>query len=247
MRAAGETANDYARTMNERLPPGQPRPARILVVEDQAALARMTVGVLEEEGFEAESVGDGSEALASIDARPPDAIVLDVMLPGLDGLAVCRTLRDRGHLMPVIMLTARDAIPDRVRGLDAGADDYLVKPFAFEELLARLRALLRRETGHDDALEVADLRLDPIGHTVTRAGRPLELTALEFRLLEFLMRHAGRVLTRDQIVAHVWGYDAEHSSKPVDVYVHYLRKKLDATGGSALLRTVRAVGYSLKA
>lgn len=219
---------------------------RVLVVEDQPALARMLERVLREEGFRVELAFDGPAGLAAAGRQPPDAVVLDVMLPGLDGLAVCRSLRAAGLVMPVIMLTARDAIADRVRGLDAGADDYLVKPFAFEELLARLRAQLRREAAEPERLRVADLVLDPGAHAVQRGGRRIELSALEFRLLEFLMRHPNQVLSRDQIIDHVWGYDADHSSKPVDVYVHYLRKKIDAGWSVRLLRTVRSVGYVLR-
>ncbi len=220
----------------------------VLLVEDDHRLARVLRRLLEDDRHVVEVAHDGESGL-EIATSPAgiEVIILDIGLPDMTGLEVARRVRRAGSEVAILMLTARDTVNDRVIGLDAGADDYLVKPFAFEELLARLRALLRRETAREDeAIEVGDLRLDPVTYTVSRAGRPIELTALEFRLLEFLMRHAGRVLTRDQIVAHVWGYDAEHSSKPVDVYIHYLRRKVDAGEQRPLLHTVRSVGYALR-
>jgi two-component system OmpR family response regulator len=176
-----------------------------------------------------------------------DAVVLDVMLPGMDGLEVCRRLRARGRWAPVLMLTARDTVPDRIEGLDAGADDYLVKPFAFGELLARLRALVRRGAVERPAvLQVGDLALDPAAHSVSRAGQQVELSAREFALLEFLMRHPGEVVSRTAILEHVWDYNYDGLSNVVDVYVGYLRRKLEQPFGRALIRTVRGVGYALE-
>ncbi len=172
--------------------------------------------------------------------------MLDISLPGLDGLGLCRAVRARGLRMPIIMLTARDAVPDRVAGLEAGADDYVTKPFAFEELTARLRAHLRREGRALGALRVAGLVLDPETHRVTRDGRDVTLSSQEFRLLELLMRHVGQVLTRDRIIEHIWGYDAEPSSNVVDVYMHYLRRKIDLGSDRPLIHTVRSVGYVLR-
>jgi two-component system response regulator MprA len=174
--------------------------------------------------------------------------VLDVMMPFVDGLTVCRRLRARGVKVPILMLTARHEVADRVSGLDAGADDYLVKPFALDELSARLRALLRRSsvTGTDDTLQVDDLVLDPLGRTATRGGRTLELTKTEFDLLELLMVNAGVVLARDVIYDRIWGYDFETSSRSLDVYIGYLRTKTEADGGSRLVHTVRGVGYVLR-
>jgi DNA-binding response OmpR family regulator len=216
-------------------------------VEDQPALARLLQKVLEEEGFRVTLAYDGPGGRDAAIAEPPDAMILDVGLPGLDGLAVCRAVRARGLRMPVIMLTARDAVPDRVAGLEAGADDYVLKPFAFEELLARLRVHLRRSGVVAGPLRVADLVVDPDAHTAMRAGRPLELSAQEFLLLELLARHVGQVLTRDRILEHVWGYDAEPSSNVVDLYVHYLRRKVDHGFEVPLIHTVRGVGYVLRA
>jgi two-component system response regulator MprA len=200
------------------------------------------------EGYDVEAVGDGEQALETVLAREPDAVVLDVMMPFLDGLTVCRRLRARGSKVPILMLTARHEVADRVSGLDAGADDYLVKPFALDELSARLRALMRRTsvTGHDDTLQVDDLVLDPLGRTATRAGHPLELTKTEFDLLELLMVNAGVVLARDVIYDRIWGYDFETSSRSLDVYVGYLRGKTEADGASRLVHTVRGVGYVLR-
>lgn len=216
------------------------------MVEDQRDLAAMLAEVLEEEGFSARVEGDGRSALEAVRRRPPDLIVLDVLLPGLDGLAVCREVRSQGQTMPVILLTARDAIVDRVAGLEAGADDYLPKPFAFEELVARIRAHLRRQGVAGPRLEVADLVVEPQAHRATRAGRALALSPTEFRILEVFMRHPGQVLTRDALMEHVWGPAADPTSNVVDVYIHYLRRKVDRGFGQPLIHTVRSVGYVLR-
>jgi two-component system, OmpR family, response regulator MprA len=173
--------------------------------------------------------------------------VLDILLPGLDGLAVCRELRARGLRMPVILLTARDAVPDRVAGLEAGADDYLAKPFAFEELVARIRAHLRRQGVAGPRIEIADLLLEPQAHRASRAGRALNLSPTEFKVLELLMRNAGHVLSRETIMERVWGLDADPASNVVDVYVHYLRRKVDRGFERPLIHTVRSLGYVLRA
>jgi len=221
---------------------------RVVVAEDDRSVRESLVLALGLEGYDVEAVGDGEQALETVLAREPDAVVLDVMMPYLDGLTVCRRLRARGTKVPILMLTARHEVADRVSGLDAGADDYLVKPFALDELSARLRALMRRTsvTGHDDALTVGDLVLDPLGRTASRAGRPLELTKTEFDLLELLMVNAGVVLARDVIYDRIWGYDFETSSRSLDVYVGYLRTKTEADGASRLVHTVRGVGYVLR-
>ena len=217
---------------------------RLLVVDDDPALARTLRRALGIEGYRVETAHDGLEALQRMSADPFDALVLDVSMPRLDGLALCRLLRERRDRVPVLMLTAREAIADRVAGLDAGADDYLVKPFALEELGARLRALLRRSGGpNTELLRHADLVLDPAGHTVTRGGRSIELTRTEFLLLELLLRHPRQVLTRTQIFEQVWGYDFGPSSNSLEVYVGYLRRKL---GEPRLIQTVRGVGYVLR-
>ncbi len=230
---------------------GRPRrrPSRqplVLVVEDQAALARLVERVLGEERFRTQLAFDGPTGLEAALGGAPDAIVLDISLPRLDGLGLCRAVRSRGLRMPIIMLTARDAVPDRVAGLEAGADDYVTKPFAFEELIARLRAHLRREGRALGALRVAGLVLDPETHRVIRDGLEVPLSSQEFRLLELLMRHVGQVLTRDRIIEHIWGYDAEPSSNVVDVYMHYLRRKIDRGFDRPLIHTVRSVGYVLR-
>jgi two-component system response regulator MprA len=218
-----------------------------MVVEDQADLAAMLVQVLDEEGFSTRVAADGHRALEEAARLPPDLVILDVLLPGLDGLAVCRELRARGHRMPVILLTARDAVPDRVAGLEAGADDYLAKPFAFEELIARIRAHLRRQGVAGPRLEVADLVLEPDAHRASRAGRPMALSPTEFRLLETLMRNPGQVLSRETLLERVWGFDADVTSNVVDVYVHYLRRKVDRGFERSLIHTVRSLGYTLRA
>jgi DNA-binding response OmpR family regulator len=191
---------------------------------------------------------DGEEALDWAAVVDYDLIVLDVLLPKKDGIRACRELRDRGSKVPVLMLTARDAVEDRVRGLDSGADDYLVKPFAFQELLARIRALLRRQGEVKTAqLQVADLVLDTVTHRATRAGQVIELTAREYALLEFLMRHPRQVLSRTQIAEHVWDYDFFSTSNVVDVYIGYLRRKIDRDFGVKLIQTARGAGYKIEA
>lgn len=219
----------------------------VLVVEDEVPLARLLGRVLSEEGFDPCLEFDGREALEAARRQPPDAVVLDLSLPGLDGLEVCRRMRADGLTGPVIMLTARDAVPDRVAGLDAGADDYLVKPFAIEELLARLRANLRRRSLDVERLQVADLVLEPGSRRAVRAGREIHLSPQEFGLLELLMRHPGQVLSRQRILDHVWGYAATPSSNVVDIYIHYLRDKVDREHERRLIHTVRSVGYTLRA
>ena len=222
---------------------------RILVVEDERKVAAFVRQGLVEEGHVVEVAADGEAALDAVAAGPPfDLIVLDVMLPKHDGLHVLKALRASRMRAPVLLLTARDGVADKVAGLDAGADDYLVKPFAFEELLARVRALLRR--GRGDALPVlrlADLSLDPATRIVTRGRRRIPLTAREYALLEYLLRNTGRVLTRPMITQHVWGMDFDPESNIVDVYVGYLRRKIDADGEPRLVQTVRGAGYSLSA
>ena len=218
----------------------------VLIIEDEVNLSRILARVLEEEGFHALVEYRGDRGLQAAVANSPDAVVLDLSLPGLDGLGVCRELRARGMRMPVIMLTARDAVPDRVRGLDVGADDYLVKPFAIEELVARIRAHLRRAGEPAERLVVADLVLEPSGRRVRRAGRELSLTAQEFDLLEFLVRHRGQVMSRQRILDHVWGYEATPTSNIVDIYIHYLRDKVDNGHDPKLIKTVRSVGYVVR-
>jgi len=220
---------------------------RILLVEDELKMARAIRRGLEQEGYAVEAVTDGTDAVHRGLYEEYDAIVLDVMLPGLDGFSVCRELRSKGRWAPVLMLTARDGVDDRIRGLDAGADDYLVKPFSFGELLARLRALVRRGAAARPAtMEVHDVVLDPATHRVTRAGEPVDVSAREFALLEFLMRHAGEVVSRTRILEHVWDVNYDGFSNVVDVYVGYLRRKLDAPGEDpSFIRTVRGVGYGV--
>ncbi len=220
---------------------------KILVVEDEPQLRRALERALKIEGYEVELAADGDEALAAVASVNPDAIVLDVLMPVRDGLDVCRELRARNDHTPVLMLTARDAISDRVDGLDAGADDYVVKPFALEELLARMRALLRRGNGTGaGALEYADLRLDPGTREVSRGERSIELTKTEFALLEHLMRHPRQVLTRTQIFEAVWDYDFGPTSNSLEVYVGYLRRKTEEGGEQRLIQTMRGVGYALR-
>jgi DNA-binding response OmpR family regulator len=221
----------------------------VLIVEDERRIAAYVKRGLEEEGYAVDVAYDGREALGWAGGVPFDAIVLDVMLPGLDGLSVCRGLRERGVKSPILMLTARDAVDDRVAGLDAGADDYLVKPFALKELLARLRALTRRADGRPrtSVLKIADLTLDTLTHRVTRGGVRIALTAKEMAVLECLMREPERVLTRTQIAEHVWNYDVFNHSNVVDVYIRNLRRKLDDGTALKLIHTVRGAGYRLSA
>ncbi len=224
-------------------------PVRILVVEDDRRIAAAIRRALAYEGYEVDVVHDGESGLAEA-RRGTDLILLDLMLPGLDGLEVCRRIRRAGDEVPILMLTARDAVPDRVEGLDAGADDYLVKPFAYEELLARVRSLLRRAAGDEatggEILRYADIVMDVPAMEVHRGERALDMTALEFRVLEFFLRNPRIVLSRSQILSGVWGLDAETTSNVVDVYVRYLRQKLEAEGEPRVLHTVRGAGYVLK-
>jgi DNA-binding response OmpR family regulator len=220
---------------------------RILVVEDDRKVASFIRKGLEEEGHAVEIAGDGSAAIErATDGAPWDLVILDVMLPKGDGFSVLKTLRQEGLRMPVLMLTARDAVGDKVTGLDLGADDYLSKPFAFEEFLARVRALLRRGGGGTSpVLRLADLTLDPATREVRRGARRVELTAREHTLLEYFLRNAGRVLTRPMLAQHVWGLDFDPESNVVDVYVGYLRRRIEGPGERRLLHTVRGVGYVL--
>lgn len=219
---------------------------RILVVEDEDKIAAFIKKGLEEEGYAVDMVGDGETAIDYALSADYDVIILDIMLPGNDGFAVCREIRARGSSAPVLMLTARDAVDDRVQGLDAGADDYLVKPFAFRELVARVRALLRRPREVvPSRLQVGDLALDVRTHAAERGGRKIVLTAREYALLEFLMRNKNQVLTRTQIAEHVWDYDFLSESNIVDVYIRYLRVKVDADFEPKLIQTVRGAGYKI--
>jgi DNA-binding response OmpR family regulator len=221
---------------------------RVLVVEDEHRLARLLRRVLEEERYTVDEAHDGIAGEDMARAGEYDAIVLDVMLPGRPGTAVCHNLRQERVNTPILMLTARDALEDRVNGLDAGADDYLTKPFAFAELLARLRAITRRRNAEvaSPRLELDDLMMDVVRHEVRRNGTLIELTPREYALLEYLLRHPGQVLTRTQILANVWRYDAYLTSNAVDTYVHYLRDKVDRGHERRLLHTVRGVGYVLR-
>lgn len=220
---------------------------RILLAEDERDLNRIIAKKLTADGYSVDCCFDGAEALAYASSADYDVMVLDIMMPKLDGLAVLRTLRQRGDATPVLLLTARDAVADRVKGLDSGANDYLVKPFSLEELAARLRALTRTRYGQASAaLTVADLTLDSASHTVTRGGRPITLSAKEFQLLEYLMHNQGRVLSREQIENHIWNFDYEGGTNVVDVYISYLRKKIDGGQAVKLIHTVRSRGYVLK-
>lgn len=219
---------------------------RILVVEDEPKMVRVLTRGLEQEGYAVDASPDGLDGLHMASENTYDSIVLDVMLPILDGVQVCRQLRDRGRWAPILMLTARDAIGDRVRGLDAGADDYLVKPFSFDELVARLRALMRRGTPERPAvLRIGRLTMDPSTRRVQRAGTEILLSPKEYALLEYFMRHPGEVLSRSRILEHVWDYNYDGISNVVDVYVKYLRDKIDGPEGSRMLKTIRGAGYLL--
>ena len=227
---------------------------RILVVDDDRAVRDSLRRSLAFNGYQVELATDGQQALDAITTERPDALVLDVMMPRLDGLEVCRRLRSAGDDLPVLVLTAREAVSDRVAGLDAGADDYLAKPFALEELLARLRALLRRTSPEErprdeypDPLMFADLSLDPVTRDVRRGDRPITLTRTEFALLELLIANPRRVLTRTRILEEVWGYDFPTTGNALEVYIGYLRRKTEAEGEPRLIHTVRGIGYVLRA
>jgi two-component system, OmpR family, response regulator MprA len=223
--------------------------ARVLVVDDEPAVRRALERALRLEDYDVELAADGEEALDALASRPADVVILDVLMPRLDGLEVCRRMRKAGDRTPVLMLTARDAIDDRVTGLDVGADDYLVKPFALRELQARLRALLRRAgdgAGDGEVLRYADLVLDPVAHEVRRGDRQIELSKTEFLLLELFLRHPRQVLTRSTIFENVWGYDFGPTSNALGVYMGYLRRKTEEGDEPRLLHTVRGVGYVLR-
>jgi two-component system response regulator MprA len=223
--------------------------ARVLVVDDEPAVRRALERALRLESYDVALASDGEEALDVLASTPADAVILDVLMPRLDGYEVARRMRQAGDRTPILMLTARDAIDDRVQGLDVGADDYLVKPFALRELQARLRALLRRAgDGSEDGepLRFADLVLDPVAHEVRRGDRLVELSKTEFLLLELFMRHPKQVLTRSMIFEHVWGYDFGATSNALGVYMGYLRRKTEAGGEPRLLHTVRGIGYVLR-
>jgi two-component system, OmpR family, response regulator MprA len=221
---------------------------KVLVVDDERAVRDSLRRALELEGYEIEVAADGYEALERLEAGYPDLVVLDVLMPRLSGIEVCRRVRSGGSDVPILMLTARDAVENRVEGLDAGADDYVTKPFALEELLARLRALLRRSAVEDgDApLRFADLELDPRTRDVRRGGEAIELTRTEFSLLELFMLNPRQVLTRSVIFERVWGYDFGYGSNSLDVYIGYLRRKTEIEGRPRLIQTVRGVGYALR-
>ncbi|WP_411071154.1 response regulator transcription factor [Streptomyces sp. cmx-4-25] len=226
---------------------------RILVVDDEPAVREALRRSLAFEGYGTREAVDGLDALAAMESYAPDLVVLDVQMPRMDGLTAARRIRASGSTVPILMLTARDTVGDRVTGLDAGADDYLVKPFELDELFARIRALLRRSSyaasstaPADDVLSFEDLRMNPATREVTRGGRTVELTRTEFTLLEMFLAHPRQVLTREQILKAVWGFDFEPSSNSLDVYVMYLRRKTEAGGEPRLVHTVRGVGYALR-
>jgi DNA-binding response OmpR family regulator len=232
----------------ERGGSGRERTMRILVVEDERKVASFIRQGLEEEGYAVDVAPDGATAVdLALGGTPYDLVVLDVMLPKRDGFAVLRDLREHRMAAPVLMLTARDRVPDRVTGLDLGADDYLTKPFVFDEFLARVRALLRRAGAQrTPTLQLADLRLDPATRQVTRGSRTITLTAREYALLEYFLRNVGRVLTRPMLAEHVWGIDFDPESNVIDVYVGYLRRKIDLPGETRLLHTTRGTGYVMR-
>lgn len=221
---------------------------KVLLIEDEPQIAGFIGRGLGREGYNVITAGDGKSGLEMTFSELPDLIILDVMLPDIDGLNVCRQIREAQLQTPILMLTAKDAIPDRVAGLEAGADDYLVKPFAFEELLARLRALGRRRAPIEveSPLNFADLTLTPSTRMAQRGDRSIELTAKEYDLLELFMRHPNQVLTRDQIYDRIWGYDFGGESNIIEVYIRYLRSKLEEAGEPRLLHTIRGVGYALR-
>ena len=223
--------------------------ARVLVVDDEPAVRRALERALRLDSHEVALAADGEEALDALASSPADAVILDLAMPRLDGIEVCRRMRQAGDRTPILMLTARDAIDDRVQGLDVGADDYLVKPFALRELQARLRALLRRASdgaAQGEVLRYDDLVLDPVAHEVRRGERLIELSRTEFSLLELFLRHPRQVLTRSQIFENVWGYDFGPTSNALGVYMGYLRRKTEEGGEARLLHTVRGVGYILR-
>ncbi len=222
---------------------------RILFAEDDPGVREALARALRFEGYEVQTVSDGGEALESVGQNPPDLLVLDVMMPFVDGLSVCRRVREKHRRLPILMLTARHEISDRVAGLDAGADDYLAKPFALDELLARIRALLRRTmaSGNEQSISAVGLFLDPARRVATRDGVDLDLTKTEFDLLDLLMSNAGIVLSREVLYERIWGFDFETSSKSLDVYIGYLRRKTEESNTSRLIHTVRGVGYVLRA
>lgn len=220
---------------------------RILIAEDEDALREVLVKRLKAEQYGVDACADGNDALYYMESTEYDAVVLDIMMPGLDGIAVLEGARAKGITSPVLLLTALDSVEDRVRGLDAGADDYLIKPFAFDELLARLRVMTRKKSGHlSNVFRLADLTVDCARRTAVRAGRKLELSGREFAVLEYLIRNAGIVLSRDSVERHVWSYDYEGGSNIVDVYIRYLRRKLDDPFPQKLIHTVRGAGYVLR-
>jgi two-component system OmpR family response regulator len=224
--------------------------ASVLVVDDEPNIRDLLAQTLRLTGFDVRVAGDGRTALASVSAAPPDLVVLDIALGDLDGIAVARHLRAGGHDVPVLFLTARDAVEDRIAGLTAGGDDYVTKPFSLEEVVLRIRAILRRAQGgseapRDEVVQFADLELDDATHVVRRAGRVVDLTPTEFRLLRYLMENAGRVVTKAQILDRVWHYDFGGDGRIVESYIYYLRRKIDR-GEPPLLHTVRGVGYSLR-
>ena len=221
---------------------------RILVVEDETQLLQLLDKRLRQEGYSVDSVADGEQAILYADVGDYDCIILDIMLPKVDGLTVLKTLRDKRQSVPVLLLTARDSIKDRVKGLDSGADDYLVKPCSYDELSARVRALLRRESDNkSNIINVGDLSLNLINREVTRAGQQITLSAKEYSLLEYMMRNVGRTLTRGQIIEHVWNFDFDNDSNVVDVYIRYLRSKIDDSYEKKLIHTVRGAGYVMRA
>jgi two-component system response regulator MprA len=224
-------------------------PSHVLIAEDDPAVRSAVQRVLELEGYRVSLVNDGAAALAFITKTPPDVVVMDVMMPFADGMTVCREVRTRGIRVPILLLTAKHEVNDRVAGLDAGADDYLVKPFSIDELLARVRALLRRRepAGANSVLRVGDLSLDTARREVLRGDRPLSLTKTEFDLLEALMLRTGLVVTREQLYEEIWGFDFETGSKSLDVYIGYLRRKTEEGGESRVVYTIRGVGYTVKA
>ena len=220
---------------------------RILVVEDEVKIAQFVKRGLKEEGYAVDVAGDGEEGHFMLSSNEYDAIILDLMLPKIDGLTLCSTLRKEGNQTPIIMLTAKDTVKDKVKGLDSGADDYLPKPFAFEELLARVRVLLRKKDSHvQTQLKVDDLSLDLLTHKVTRGDREIDLTVKEYALLEYLMRNVGNIVTRTMISEHVWDINFDTFTNVIDVYINYLRNKIDSGFEVKMIHTVRGKGYLLK-